>query len=251
MNDSLGIVQHPDFWSTVARGVRIYLGDIYAVSGGSITLEDGTKIPADTILCGTGWKPSYTFFSKAQLIHLGLPHNLDDQQPSDTTLWTELQCRADNQVLSRFPLLSRPPTYYRKSRTTTPYRLYNFIAPINDADRSIAFVGHVQVTNAFRAAECQAIWTTAYLDEQFILPSVEAMRAEVAIINAWCARRYLNNGLLGNYLHYDMIGYTDKLLKEVGLMSHRKSWWRDVFEPCRASDLAGLRDEYMQRYSEP
>ena len=37
-------------------------------------------------------------------------------------------------------------------------------------------------------------------------------------------------------------------LLEVGLKSHRKTWWRDFWAPARPEDFRGLRDEYVRLY---
>ena len=92
------------------------------------------------------------------------------------------------------------------------------------------------------------MWATAYLDRRLTLPSLEIRREEVALFTSWCRRRYLNNGEKGNWMTFELIGYTDQLLEQLGFTSHRKGWFRDLFEPCVASDLVGLKDEYMNKY---
>lgn len=244
-NDTLGLIQHPDFWQTVAENVQIYREDILELDDHMVRLADGTEIPTDVLLCGTGWTPCAAgFFSQDQIVQLGLPHRLD-QPTIDDSDWTKLQIDAEYQVLAQFPRLAKPPAYHEKPTSTTPYRLYNCIA--SPQDDSIVFLGHIYVPNAFRAAECQAIWATAFLDKQIALPSPQAMQSEIALTNAWCKRRYLNNGASGNFLHYDLIGYTDKLLRELGLSCHRSGWFEDFFSPCTASDLKAPRKEYLER----
>ena len=87
----------------------------------------------------------------------------------------------------------------------------------------------------------------ALLDGTLDLPSYEDMQGEIAYVNAWCGRRYPANGGLGNYMHYDVIAYTDALLAELGLSSHRKTWLKDFFSPCLANDLRGLIEEYKAK----
>ena len=57
-------------------------------------------------------------------------------------------------------------------------------------------------------------------------------------------------GWLGNVIDFEMVSYTDKLLAELGLSSHRYkgSWWADLTDPCLASDYAGIIDEYRNKY---
>ncbi|KAI9814840.1 MAG: monooxygenase [Pycnora praestabilis] len=245
-NDSLGLIQQPDFWETIAKNVQIYRNDVQSLEENSICLDDGTVIPCEALLCGTGWTQSHNIFDGGQLSELGLPYSIDNQSTEEAATWTRLSNKADRKVVDNFPRLADPPPYYKKPLTTTPYRLYNFIAPLNDD--SVVFLGYFHISNNFRAAECQALWVTAYLDKRVALPSYKEMQEDIALTNAWCKRRYLANGEKGNYLHYELIGYTDRLLNDLGLSSHRKGWWEDFFAPCAASDLRNIREEYMEKW---
>ena len=98
--------------------------------------------------------------------------------------------------------------------------------------------------------EAQSLWATAYLDKKLVLPSAEERLEEVALFTAWCRRRYLNNGEKGNWMTFELVGYTDRLLEQLGLKAHRKGWFKDLFEPCRASDFKGLEEEYVKKYEE-
>ncbi|KAL8648100.1 MAG: hypothetical protein Q9226_006142 [Calogaya cf. arnoldii] len=97
-------------------------------------------------------------------------------------------------------------------------------------------------------AVCQAIWTIAYLDKQLTLPSLKNRQLEIARQVAWCRRRYLSHGVRGNFAPFESEAYTDKILAEIGLSSHRKGILRDTFMPTRPKDLAGLKDEYLNRF---
>ena len=46
---------------------------------------------------------------------------------------------------------------------------------------------------------------------------------------------------------FELIGYTDQLLEQLGFQSHRKGWFKDLFEPCVAHNLARLK-EYIEKY---
>ena len=92
------------------------------------------------------------------------------------------------------------------------------------------------------------MWATAYLDRKLELPSLGEQRKDVALFTSWCRRRYLNNGQNGNWMTFELVGYTDRLLEQLGLKSHRKGWFKDLFAPCVASDLVGLKKEYIEKY---
>ena len=151
---------------------------------------------------------------------------------------------ADKQVLEQFPVLANPPNHLDRLTKSTGTRLYNSIVPLNDD--SIAFLGHILLSNSFRNAEAQAIWTTAFFDKRMVLPEIEQAEKEIAYMNAFSRRRYPSRGATGAFFHYDLVGYTDKLMRGIGLKSHRKGWWwSDLTSPCLASDFKDIKDEYL------
>jgi len=238
----LGLAQHDDFWDALARNVHVYRNDISSMKPHSIVLDDGSEIPVDVLLCGTGWKSDYPFFSKKQAHSLGLPHSPEEDSPEDAKLWKYLLESADQRVLAEFPILGSPPPHRKPEVPTTTMRLYNCIAPLEDL--SVVFLGRAYLSNSFRTAEAQAIWATAYFDGNVKMPSLEQAQRDVAYMNAFSRRRYPSHGAAGDFLFFELIWYTDKLLGELGLKSHRKGWWADWVEPCLATDFKGVKDEY-------
>lgn len=129
---------------------------------------------------------------------------------------------------------------------------------------SIVFLGRLVVGNNFRVAEAQALWAVAYLDGHVTYPSLNGQdtfgtaefraRAEEEVDHtiAWCQRRYLNKGMIGCWFFFDAISYSDMLLSQLHLTSHRKKGWTgwcwDLFGPCRANDLKDLASEYKSLY---
>lgn len=55
-------------------------------------------------------------------------------------------------------------------------------------------------------------------------------------------------GVDGLNFHTDLVWYTDTLLSEAGLTSHREGWWEDADEPCLASDFQDCKNKYMAKY---
>lgn len=45
---------------------------------------------------------------------------------------------------------------------------------------------------------------------------------------------------------FELVGYCGDLPKDLGLKSHRRSWFKYVFAPFKASNFAGLKDEYNE-----
>ncbi|KAI4212886.1 MAG: hypothetical protein LQ351_004411 [Letrouitia transgressa] len=262
-NGPVGLLQHPDFWEIISQKVDVHRCDISHLTHDSVVLSDGTGIVSDAILCGTGWKQPYAFFSDELHCQLGLPHPSTCHCLEDNASWMTLHSAAKEEILSEFPALCYPPTpKYSPQKTSatekTPYRLYNLIAPLNDFPPSIVFLGQIRMANSFRTAECQALWASAYLDGTLPLPSYDEMEAEIAYTIAFSQCRYPISGGAGNYFFYDVISYTDKLLAELGLRSHKKvarkhvsghlgaasRRVRNFFDPCFASDLEGVVEEY-------
>ena len=241
----LGLVQHDDFWDVIAKNVRVYRNEISSMGSHSIILDDGLELSIDALLCGTGWKTHYPFFSAEQTCRLGLPHPPSEDSIEEKEHWAALLELADLRVVSEFPMLKDPPPYKQSETLTTTARLYNCIAPLED--HSVVFLGRAHLSNSFRTAEAQAIWATAYFDDNIIIPPVEKAKEEIAYMNAFSRRRYPSHGGSGDYLFFELLWYTDKLLKDVGLASHRKGWRADLVDPCLASDMEGTRDEYKQK----
>lgn len=242
----LGLVQYDDFWDTLAQNVQVYRNNISSMKSHSIMLDDGTEIKSDILLCGTGWSAQYPFFSKDLTCSLGLPHHPEDDSLADSQLWNGLVNVAEQQVLADYPILEHPPPHKTAKVPTTSLRMYNGIAPLEDP--SVVFLGRVHLSNAFRTSEAQAIWATAYFDGNVKMPPIEQAQRDIAYMNALSRKRYPSHGAAGDYLFFGLVWYTDRLLEEVGLRSHRKGWWADWVEPCLASDFKDTKKEYLEKY---
>ena len=246
----LGLAQHDDFYDVLAQNVHVHRADIVSMDSDSILLDSGLCVRSDTLFCGTGWKTNYPFLPPSLTIQLGLPHPTDDDTVQDRELWTALLDEADKRVIAEFPYLRNPPQHVQPSestKATTTARLYNAIAPLTDP--SIVFLGRAHLSNSFRMAEAQAIWATAYFDGKATIPPIDQAQKEVAYMNAFSRRRYPSKGWRGEYIFFELVWYTDKLLAEVGLNSHReKGWWGNLVEPCLAADFKRVVKEYKDLY---
>jgi dimethylaniline monooxygenase (N-oxide forming) len=239
------MIQHDDFWDLISKNVHVHRGDVIDTTANSLVLDDSTEVQTDVVLCGTGWNAEYSFFSPEQATKLGLPHDPCYEDAEELQRWNNLMDAADRQILKQFPILAKPPPHCKPvgNANLTPARLYNGIASLTDS--SIIFLGRARMSNNFRGAEAQAIWATAYWDGNVTLPLLKQARLEVAYMNAFSRRRYPSRGIDGVNFHADLVWYTDKLIYEAGLTSHRKGWWKDWDEPCLASDLKDCKDEYL------
>ncbi|OAG06210.1 flavin-binding monooxygenase-like protein-like protein [Paraphaeosphaeria sporulosa] len=241
-----GLIHHDDFWETISSCVHIQRDQVRSLDRNLVQLEGGAELACDAIICGTGWIPSLRFFDNEQLLQLGLPMPLEDEPSEVADRWESLLQDGDRHICSRFPLLANPPKHSHRGVSTTTYRLYHGMAPINDD--SILFMNHLNTGNKMLAAEVQAMWAVAYFDKQITLPSREDMERSVATWVAFSRRRYLSNGGLGNAINFETITYADALLDDMGLAAHKKSWWQQWFEPFRPSDLGKAWAEYLQKH---
>ena len=259
-NDSSGVANRPDFLSTLATKVQIYRQEISHLSKDSITLhprpsaeKEPLTIPIDVLVYCTGWSASSTIFPQDQAGALGLSVPLDAIDSQTQKHWQTLEKAADPAILSRFPTLRHPPDYRKIEPAQTPFRLYKAMAPPLDvhSTHSIVFLGKMVIGNNFFTAETQALWAVAYLDGRIRgLPSQAQIEKEIAETVAWDRRRYLNKGELGSWFYYDVVDYSDALLEQLGLDSHRrgKGWIADLMDPCFAKDLKGIVEEYRKKY---
>ena len=255
-NDSAGINQRPDLYSTIASKVHVYRQNVDHLSEHSIVLTPTVNseakpdtLPLDVLVYCTGWSPTSTFFPDNIASQLGLPIVLDRVDPNLLSKWQALDTAADSNVLAHLPALADPPPYRRSQPSQTPFRLYQSIVPSQHAeDHSVVFLGKMVVGNNFRVAEVQALWAVAYLTGHIKYDQAD-MEQEISKTVTWCRRRYLNKGELGSYFFFDVIDYTDMLLAQLTLSSHRRrGWFGNLFGPCRAFDLRGLLGEYRALY---
>lgn len=47
---------------------------------------------------------------------------------------------------------------------------------------------------------------------------------------------------------FELIGYTDTLLRDLGRRSNRKVRFKDIFSPVWAKDFRGLKAEFVEKY---
>ncbi|PVH98330.1 flavin-binding monooxygenase-like protein-like protein [Periconia macrospinosa] len=242
-----GLIHHDDFWDIISSNVYIHRDQIKSLNENTVFLEGGEKILCDAIVCGTGWIPSLQFFDNTQLLNLGLPTPLGSEPSKELQHWERLFQEADQNICTKFPLLANPPKHPHQKASTTPYRLYQGMAPIDDS--SILFLNHLITGNMLLCAEAQSLWAVAYFDKTITLPSKEDMEKHIATWVAFSRRRYLSNGELGNAINFESITYVDALLKEMGLTAHQKPWRKQWFDPFRPSDLGKAWAEYLLKYN--
>lgn len=265
---SLAILNYPtDFFELVRNGtIKIHVSDIDHLSPRTIHLTNGSTITGDALICSTGWhhRPSIQFLPEGIDAELGIPYN-------STKPESELVARADEEILSRFPRLKDQPETNKKYKplqpangeavvSERPFRLYRFIVPpasINDP--SIAFIGIVLTINTIPVAQAQALWISAFLNNQ--LPSQQnrptrsfdpgAVAYETILQTQFGKWRYPGAfGKLFPDFVFDAVPYIDMLLRDLGLKFRRKNgWWAEIWHPYGPEDYRGIVDEWRVKVS--
>ncbi|KAK7545383.1 dimethylaniline monooxygenase (N-oxide forming) [Phyllosticta paracitricarpa] len=255
---SLSILNYPtDFFELVrCRQIRVHIASITHLSARTVHLSDGQALPADALLCATGWKatPPLTFLPPGSAASLGLPHT--------TKLASALVEKANATILSLFPRLkSQPPVPHRTeyANTSHPFRLYRLIAPPahvcsphhHHHHRTLAFAGMTMTTCTALMAQTQALWISAYFDGALTrVPADAAAATWSALLHSQFGRwRYpLGYGARVPDFAFDVLPYVDMLLRDLGLRTRRKgSWWRDILSPHGVEDYRGLVEEWAEK----
>lgn len=166
----------------------------------------------------TGRRSNCPFFSSLTE-SLELPRLVSESPSSDSEnqVWGDL--------LSRFLQFAHPtPHQKRLSTPTTTAKVYNGIAPTDPNPAGfIVLLDHIDISNSFRAAEAQAIWSTAYSSGHLAFSALAEMQQRVAYMKASSRRRYPSHSQKRDCIFSDwyVIRYTDYLLAEIGLILHR------------------------------
>ncbi|PKY00157.1 FAD/NAD(P)-binding domain-containing protein [Aspergillus campestris IBT 28561] len=254
MGNSLSIHNYETSWFDLVREgkIHVHIARVTDVSTNSVHIAGETEetLNADAIVCCTGWKAE---------VPVDIPSTTCDKQ----------YAKAHDEILQRIPYLSSsqrtrnaPPTGQKNqtSETVPAPELYRHIVPC-DRDslrtRNIAFIGMHSCLHAFIVAQAQALWITAFFEDQVNhLRDVdhEVVEYNTALHSAYTRLRRPKElgGSGGKYpdLVFDSLPYVDVLLNDVAVESNRKgSWWRELTEPYRPGDYVGLVDEWLVRTS--
>lgn len=245
-----GVNQRPDFFDLLAERVHVYRQDIARLTPNGIILADGTSLAADAIIYATGWLSTTPYLDPKTAHALGHTASLTATDDDDDDRWTALENQAETQILQRFPILASPPPFPTPTPSPppppSPFRLYRSIFPTAPCSPpSIAFLGRTVLANHTYTAEVQALYCISVLDGVTPLPSQYDMETDVARVNAWMKRRYPTQGGSGNFLFFDVVGYTDLLLGDLDMGYVREA--RGLWGPMRAGALREMVERYLGR----
>lgn len=134
-NQSSGILQRPDLFSTIARNVQVYRKDVQCFTFTAISLANKDdprpdKILVDAIVYATGWKAVNRLYSPYLALSLGLPILLAEQDIVADGRLKELESSKDAAILSRFPILIHPHKYQYRAPHHSPFSVIQSHRPV-------------------------------------------------------------------------------------------------------------------------
>lgn len=238
-----GVLGHRgDIFQMVADGkIHVHIDEITQLSKGTVHLQE-TTIPADALVCCTGWQPepSIKFLPEGIDKDLGLPHYRAEEPDElsaevDTTIQEELPILRDQPAP---PPRSSPCASPNRARPNQPYRLYRFMAPSPPYfhERNLAFIGMQINFGVPLTVQAQSLWIAAYFSGK--LPHAQhsdtaskssraeldaRLKKETLLHSQFCRWRYpWGFGTRFPDFVFELMPYLDLLLEDLGLNPSRK-----------------------------
>ena len=232
---------------------KVLRSDIMRIGEHNVELTNGTTIPADAIVCCTGWdwKPSM----EIKATELG------------TSITADHIAQEEQRICESLPLLRQRPKQNILVNAVSPddgMYLYRFMLPVAPKmlqARNLALLGHSLTISTFLVGQLQALWITAFLDGKLDSltsvneKSMNAVSSSTASMAAYMRLRHPpETGGFGDRfgdMAFESLPYIDLLLRDLGMEWTRKkgwfAWLREVFEPYHQSDYIGLVQEWLQK----
>ncbi|KAL8674460.1 MAG: hypothetical protein Q9168_001125 [Polycauliona sp. 1 TL-2023] len=168
--------------SVVRRDIERLQGRRFIFTNGEETAD------VDLAICSTGWRwdSGIDFLPKSEHADLGIPSVSYTKSQRET--WDELERRADQEILERFPMLADGPGMDQDHRVIpksevengsgnataepekqereeyTPWRLFRGIAPPANSKQDLVFLGMIMSLQTVLRSEMAALWAYAYLN---------------------------------------------------------------------------------------
>lgn len=179
-----------DFFEIIRDGsVKVHIADIDRLSPRRIHLADKgrTVLETDGMLCVTGWNhvPPLKFLPEGIDKEIGMPSfGKNEHHGPGLASRTDLFQKADVEILSRFPMLAKPPVFNKDYvpllkqdafsstggetlQMPSPMLLYHFIVPPSPTflrAKDLAFAGgHMNFSGA-TCSYIQGLWISAFFD---------------------------------------------------------------------------------------
>lgn len=264
MGNSLSIHNYDSNWFDLVRQGRInvHVADVESLSANTAQLTNGVSLNSEMLICCTGWSAS----PPIKILPAGVMDNLGLPGSHPENIQAISQVRRD--LLEEYPCLRKAP--YKTlppgtsiavqpvtSHSSNPYRLYRFMIPDHPDSlrlRNIAFIGAHLALSAILVAQIQALWITAYLQDdidhlQASKIDHQAVRIETLRHAEYSALRHpAEAGGAGERcpdLAFDCLPYVDMLLHDLGLNRFRKAdMWSEIFRRYMPKDYKGIVEEW-------
>lgn len=241
------------FFDMVKEGkIRVHIDEVSKLEPNSVLLNSGETLKADLLVCATGWtkEPSINFL-KGSEEKIGLHHSLDQLEA--------LVPKADQEILTRFPMLKNQPERAQQMEKTmgerqgAPIRMYKFmVPPALASQRNLAFAGMLSCASTALVASAQGLWISAFLDGKLDrLPSQEEINWQTVVHSQYGKWRHpIGYGPQFPDFVFDAVPYIDMLLKDLNLNIYRKNGVvAEMSDPYGPEDYAGLVDEWKQTHA--
>ncbi|CAH0055901.1 unnamed protein product [Clonostachys solani] len=275
MGNSLSIHNYTSPWFDLVREgkITVHIADVTSLSDGVVHLSNNEELHVDAFVCCTGWatEPPIRFLPEGLKPALGL-------QRGNTTNEQQMTEKARTEIFGRFPAVQASPRRClppgtavpnSKATTTSPkapspsYRLYRFLVPSGEKflrQRNVAFIGSHLALNATMIAQLQALWVTAFFQDE--LPHLttdsvdyDQVKYEAILHNEYSAIRHPHEaGGAGSRcpdLAFDCLSYMDLLGSDLGLPRYRKyartGIWSEMFHRYGPNDFKDMVQEWLNK----
>jgi dimethylaniline monooxygenase (N-oxide forming) len=255
--------------------IRVARTGIASMKGKSLQLSNQSQLDVDAVVFATGWQsPIHQIFTPEQRAELGLPVSWDILPENEANYWKELDASEDGKILDLYPLFENPPhKYINQDKGETPFRLFRGLIPATmpKDEGNIVFLGRLANVQQTSLAEINALWSVAYLEGLLPLKSLvkdeDAMKQEVARVNAFMKRRYPGRRNIPIAL-LEVRDWMDVMLRDLGLRTDRnrlawersadrgfgwfglKGWMREWFKPYEPVVYKGIIGEFLERINQ-
>ncbi|RDW67767.1 hypothetical protein BP6252_09163 [Coleophoma cylindrospora] len=237
------------------KDVHVHRASITSLTGSEAVLSNGTILPCDAAVLATGWKYSTSMFEPSLALTLGVPTQVEFEDPAEAKYWQALTLKAEHKLQEKYPVLKTAPDFHKRELEHTPFRLYKHIIPHTYAaqrDRSLIFLGMLSNLQFTMYAEVSALWGISWmeglLDDGAVPSSKAQIDGEIAEFNSWSAQRYLSRGRTRMVAGGEIQDVIDLLMQDLGLPVHRrKSWIRENFVPYRSLDYKGIVQDVLRK----
>lgn len=267
IGNSLSIHNYDTNWFDLVREgrVSIHIVDLTSLSKGRINLSSNETLDADALVCCTGWlaDPAIQFNSSSVTAGVPVRTKLADNDPK--LLAAEREINNDLRYLPSLPRRTANAPLLPgqvSEHSSSLYQPYRIVIPsqrIFLEKKNIAFIGSHSSVHAILVAQAQALWITAFFQDKVKHLSGSELDFETVEYNSILDSIYgklrrpkESGGAAGKYpdLVFDSLPYVDTLLRDLGLVTNRKSnWWKEIFECYRPQDYRGMIEEWVRKES--